>query len=412
MGDSIMNILKASLGLGVWSLSEAITSGTGPGSAALIILCTCGLSCWTFALVGEACEAYEQARGTKGDARSCGDFRKVWAYCVGAKSAIIIDILLMAYALAVAVPYVITIRGLLSPLLGVAGCPQALLGVPLRIAVGLICLALSRLRLMKYLAITSLLGNIALLVTFAIMTLRLFDGSYAPGGLFVGEESGEVFDMWAVTSLTPVLAVRSTFSTSSHFTATKVFEQMKDRSAARVCYAAKVAYVTLFVFYTAASLCGVYTFPGRALVPVLNSYNYKDPIANLARWMNIVSNCGTFPFLFAAAEQSCGRLVEYFAEGVNSTDKAEDMGMAMLGVIISVLGMVLDDVGKCVTVAGAFFTATFVYILPVVMRLGMLRRHTGEKENSGGSVFQGCLLVTLMYGFLCVAYGMAHVAGY
>merc|ERR1712217_864285 len=85
--------------------------------------------------------------------------------------------------------------------------------------------------------------------------------------------------------------------------------------------------------------------------------------------MNFVSCAATYPLLFVAAEQPAGRLLLSFRN--YSVYEAEGKGMLFLGASCAFLGVILDDLGRGVTLAGAFIVSVFVWILPAMLALAV-----------------------------------------
>merc|ERR550539_181058 len=101
---------------------------------------------------------------------------------------------------------------------------------------------------------TSTLGNIATLGQVSIIVLRYFDGSYAPGGYFYSKgvplAAASTVGLWDVGPQTSVLMLRLTLAINSQFGATRIYEQLRHRSANRYRLVAFSGYVFVAMLYS------------------------------------------------------------------------------------------------------------------------------------------------------------------
>ena len=162
-----------SLPAGVAAFSDN-RSAIVPASA--IIAALGALSAYTFSLIGRACaqtkaESYEQS----------------WARSVSPKTAALPAGACVATCFAGCLAYTIIIGDSFSALartfLGAAS-PAANPSAVIATLSATVLLPLSLLKNLSALGFTSMLGTGGLVYTAAMMGLRYFDGSYAPGGQF------------------------------------------------------------------------------------------------------------------------------------------------------------------------------------------------------------------------------------
>lgn len=421
---AVINLIKSAIGTGVLTLPEGACHDTGAGAQAVIIGLMCMAGAWTFSLVGGACEKFEQSSTRdRADPRACGDFLKVWRSIVGAMTAPIIDFLVLTYALVICTMYVLTLYSFVKPLLEVAGVDERHLGWRLKALMAVLCFGMSRLRRMKSMAWTSILGNFSTFMTIVIILVRWLDGSYAPGGVFHDDSPREMPAFWSIGRTTPVFILRVTYSASAHFVAPQIYEQLKGRTASRLRAVTFMGYIFIGCIYASVSLGGSLTFGISSAVPIISSYAINDKLFIIARWFNFITIATVYPLVFATSEHPAGRLIVFWrnrkelrsmspAMGKLQAEASEedtDRSMTVLAVLTSIAGFLVQDLGIAITLAGAFLCGIFVWVMPSVLALAAT---SGAGPFSLGVRLERLgAMAAIAYGVLQIIYGSAYIFG-
>lgn len=170
-------LTKAVVGLGVLTLANGISSGTGVGPSTIAMATTTAVGAYTFSLVGEVCDLSGLG--------AASTFQNLWVASMGASSLWLLQSAIVSLCFSLCTVYLLCLGELLPPLFTLARAP-----IPLRFrrpcvlvgaaAVLPLCLQSS----LSGLSFASLLGASAVAFTCLFLVGRWLDGSYARGGRF------------------------------------------------------------------------------------------------------------------------------------------------------------------------------------------------------------------------------------
>ena len=224
---AVVNLAKNIVGSGVLALAAGVAAYSGAGIAVLpalgIMLALCGLSCYSFSVIGRV-----------GADAGAATYKETWASVFGTSTSALPAAIVTFKTLVGAVAYAIIIGDSFGSINRLAGCAQfgarnsrraqfshnlfsdRLLSLPRRLPAALcnsnlligafgvfVFLPLCLMRDLSSLAVGSILGTAGTIYTSLFMLLRLVDGSYGAGGkyheaiekvarpLFVARAAGE-----------------------------------------------------------------------------------------------------------------------------------------------------------------------------------------------------------------------------
>ena len=222
---AVVNLAKNIVGSGVLALAAGVAAYSGAGIAVLpalgIMLALCGLSCYSFSVIGRV-----------GADAGAGTYKETWASVFGTSTSALPAAIVTFKTLVGAVAYAIIIGDSFGSINRLAGCARnsrraipglaknfpsdPLVSLPRRLPAVLcnsnlligafgvfVFLPLCLMRDLSSLAVGSILGTAGTIYTSLFMLLRLVDGSYGAGGkyheaiekvarpLFVARAAGE-----------------------------------------------------------------------------------------------------------------------------------------------------------------------------------------------------------------------------
>lgn len=248
-----------------------------------------------------------------------------------------------------------------------------------------VLLPLCMLKSFAPLAPFSLLGILGTMFTAGVLALRLFDGSYAPGGQFHEAIAANLRPALASGAGSPLLGpmifvLVSMLSTSfiAHYNAPKFYTELEDRSIPKLNKVVQNS----FNFCTAAFIfmmgCGFLTFGGASQGLILNNYAEKDVLAKLCRLAIGASIVFGYPLTFVGIRDGVLDLLGK----KNPSGKAQTITTLILLSITSTLAVFLRDVGFVVSFGGALLGSCIIYIFPALIFI----RTMAAKIKSGDIV--------------------------
>ena len=145
-------------------------------------------------------------------------------------------------------------------------------------------LPLCLMRSFAILSYTSLLGILGTLYTGVFMGIRLFDGSYAPGGQFYGSLSA-LPKFGTTTSPAAAFILVSMLSTAyiAHYNAPRFYTNLKDRSVKKFNVLTAAGFGASIAIMGTMMAMGFLTFGAASSGFVLNNYASGDALATVAR---------------------------------------------------------------------------------------------------------------------------------
>jgi len=384
VAQSVFNLTKNILGIGVLSLPAAVAAGTGLAPAVLLTIALGMYSGYTFSLYGRVCESTGE-RNFNGLGLSTSGPR--WANAMTWACTVRTVFSCLAFSIVVADSFSTILQGFGAP---AALCARnAVLGGITLFVLLPICLlpdlsALSRI---------SFLGVSAMAYTMVFMIIRCLDGSYAPGGSFFEDalQAGAASGNWAVNISTLVLVSSLGTACSAHYNAPRYYDQLRDRSVGRFNVMVGVAF-SLVVGMCLAFMCAGYlTFGAACKGNILLNYSTRDPLATAARIAVSSSVVCTYPLAFTGLRDGVMSLT-----GMRAS--ARNFRLTSVGLLALVTGLALAirNVAFVVNLGGAIFGALTVYIFPSVLYLLLPGRRPGaEAQVAKVTVASGVLLAVL-----------------
>eukprot|EP00413_Alexandrium_margalefii_P007320 CAMPEP_0204528686 /NCGR_PEP_ID=MMETSP0661-20131031/9660_1 /ASSEMBLY_ACC=CAM_ASM_000606 /TAXON_ID=109239 /ORGANISM="Alexandrium margalefi, Strain AMGDE01CS-322" /LENGTH=401 /DNA_ID=CAMNT_0051534677 /DNA_START=24 /DNA_END=1229 /DNA_ORIENTATION=- len=385
MAQSVFNLAKNIVGIGVLSLPAAVAAGTGLIPAVILTVALGVYSGYTFSLYGRVCEATGE-RNFKGLGLATAGPR--WASAMTWACTLRTVFSCLAFSIVVADSF--------SAILQSFGAPAALCarntvlgGMSL-----FVILPLCLLPDLSALSYTSLLGSLGMLYTMVFMTVRRLDGSYAPGGAFFDAAlaAGSASGRWSVNVSTLVLVSTLGTACSAHYNAPRFYEQLRNRSVGRFNTVVAVSFSVAVAMCLTAMCAGFQTFGAASRGNILLNYSTRDPLATAARIAVSSSVVCTYPLAFTGLRDGVLSLL-----GVPATKR--NFCLATVGLLSTVTGLawVIQNVAFVVNLGGAVFGALTVYIFPCVLFLLLKRKKARgpERQLAKATVVGGVLLALL-----------------
>lgn len=392
---STFNLAKSIIGAGVLSLPSGIAFFANDPKATIPAGVICALmgvlSAYSFSLIGKTCEQ------TKANS-----FQDAWAKSVDPKSAWMISAGITAKCFLASLAYSIIIGDSFTALaktFGVSPMIATRTNVILAVA-SLILLPLCSLKSLAALAPFSLLGLSGTLYTAVFMAIRLFDGSYAPGGQFHTAVAASLRPSFGkrveLNHLAFVLVSMLSTSYIAHFNAPKFYNELKDTSLPRFNTVVNSAFLISIVTFVFMMSVGFLTFGGNSAGFVLNNYASHDKLATFARLAVGAALITGFPFTFTALREGILDLGKVTGEKRQLAMPKLTVGLLSL---VTALALVLKDVGFVVSLGGALFGCALMFCVPAYMNISNIRsKGSGSKLEIaanygivGLGVFMGAL---------------------
>ena len=234
----------------------------------------------------------------------------------------------------------------------------------------------------------SVIGNIGLLMTAGVMTLRAL-----PGGAYSAASAATNYLSTLPIGLHPSFGViglkgpKSVFVLSSmaatafliHMAAPEFYQTLENKSVKRfgILSATGFAGVVLLSAYMMA--VGFLTFGGACKGMILNNYSTLDLGATLCRFLMGVSLLGSYGILGNIMKGAFFQLLQKKKE---VTESVRMNSTRMLVGSITALALLLEDAGFVVSLSGATFGTAFIYIIPSLLFLKSTARRVGNGSMS------------------------------
>jgi sodium-coupled neutral amino acid transporter 11 len=226
----------------------------------------------------------------------------------------------------------------------------------------------------------SIIGNIGLLMTALVMTLRAL-----PGGAYSATAATNYLSTLPV-GLHPSFGVvglrkfSSTFVMSSmtataflvHMAAPEFYQTLEKRSVERFGVLSAAGFAGVIILSAYMMCMGFMTFGGACKGMILNNYSTLDPGATLCRFLMGVSLLGSYAFIGNVMKNAFFQLP--FFKGKEITNDIRVRTTRVLVGTITGLALLLDDAGFVVSFMGAIFGSALIYIAPPVLFLKSTKR--------------------------------------
>eukprot|EP01035_Chromulina_nebulosa_P026613 gene26613-34860_t len=386
IATSTFNLAKSIIGAGVLSLPSGVAFYSDSPTAlipASIITIVMGLvSAYSFSIIGKACEQH-----------SAESFQDVWAKSVNPNTAWIISSAITATCLLASLAYSIIIGDSFTSLAQTFNLPLILTkrtNVILFIST-LVLLPLCSLKSLSALAPFSILGLAGTLYTAIFMAIRYFDGSYLPGGKFFAALPAvgrPIFNSRGGIEINKIFVLVSMLSTSfvAHFIAPRFYNELKDKSVSRFNQVVSYSFLSAIVTFIFMTVTGFLTFGGATAGFVLNNYASFDGLATFARLAIGLALLTGYPFTFSALRDGILDLLN--VTGSVREGLVPYLTFGLLGLVTG-LALVLKDVGFVVSVSGALFGCSLMFIVPAIMNINNIKsfaKSTDKALSKGNKV--------------------------
>jgi len=384
VGVSTVNLFKGIVGAGVLSLPNGVAkfsdSRSGLVPALLIAGCLGAFSAYSFWSIGRMCMRMKRV-----------SYVNMMVCVYGEGVRLPVEALIVAKTTTAILIYSIIIGdmsrdlGQMFHLTGIISKRAALLGL---VSV-LVLLPLSLQRSLAKLAPVAALGSAGVLYITIFMALRLYQGAYAPNGVFSAEAPFEPSFDQKGTLLLPVFKLVSMLSTAyiAHFNAPKFASQLIDPTSGRFAVVTGSAFFLSYLVMAGVMVFGFLTFGGACQGLILNNYALTDWCAAVARVATIVSVTAGYPFIMVACRDGWVDLaLRILKEDPLDRHPLPWMkkGMTVLMVLlVSGIAMVVDNLGLVVEIVGAVLATSLIYILPALAFIG----ETGPNIKDGSARF-------------------------
>ncbi|CAM9343192.1 unnamed protein product, partial [Chrysoparadoxa australica] len=373
LGSSTCNLVKNVVGASALALPGGVATFSASKSALIpSIGLTCalgGLSGYCFSLIGRSCAA------TKSDT-----IGEAWSRTIGDKSSWIPTATSISMCVAACIAFSVILGDIVTDLAVTFALPaiftQRRVGLGLLASVALFPLCL--LENLKPLQYTSVLGVGGTFYTAAVMALRYFDGSYAPGGRFYDliaasarprfEGTGLILLVYTFMcgALNPLaLMLVSMLSTSfvAHYNAPTFYSELKNKSVPRYNFVVGAGYA-ISVLVGSAMMCFPFlTFGGNCLGFIINNYHTTDLLATLSRVAIGVSLTFGYPLSFIPMRDGILRSLGYSKPG----KKTVRLATLLMVTLFTTVGILIRNLGFVIAFSGAVLGSLIAYIFPALM---------------------------------------------
>jgi amino acid permease len=235
--------------------------------------------------------------------------------------------------------------------------------------------ALLPLCLLKNLAVLapfSMLGLLAMAFTGVAIAMRYFDGSYVEGGQFYNEIDDKMKPSFGDQGFLAgfglnvlVLLCMVSEAYIAHYNAPRFWIELKQRSVPRfgkvVCWSFGIS-AAYYVFVTSF---GFLTFGAHSAGFLLNNYSTQDTLASISRACVGCSLIFGYPLIFVGFRDA---MLDVFLipPSLQTAYNLNLLTILML-TLITLLAMVLQDLGLVTAVGGGTLGTVVVFIVPTLM---------------------------------------------
>jgi len=358
------------------------------------------VAAYSFSIIGKVCK--------ETDSKS---FMEAWEKTVSPNSAWLITGSITSLCFLASLAYSIILGDSFSSLFKTFNLPLLVSNRSnsILLLTSLVLLPLCSLKSLSALAPFSLLGLGGTLFTAIFMVVRLFDGSYAPGGRFftdlVLKPSFQQRGGYKIASINSFVLL-SMLSTSfvAHYNAPAFYNELKDASMERFNTVIKGGFLASILLFCLIMSVGFLTFGGSSLGFVLNNYSGKDFLATAARLAIGVALITGYPFTFSALRDGIMDILKIKNEERNKV--FVPITLTSLSVLTA-LALVLKDVGFVVSISGAMFGCSVMFIIPAIMNISLIKK---QAKNMGKTLTKSNNFeITTNYGMMGTGFVMAVI---
>ena len=264
---------------------------------------------------------------------------------------------------------------------------------------------------------SSMLGVCGILVTFATIAFRAFDGSYAPNSALaeaIGEKlrpsfPSPKFTLFKTGKGALVLANMMCVAFLAHYNAINYYKELENRSPRRYKVAIATGFGISLSIFAGMMILG-YSIFGTACQPLIlnNFHRTKDALATGARLAIGLAITFAYPLMFAGLKSSMFNLIDRPAAAAatapTKTAARESNKTIKQAAIIAALSSITaiafkcgeEDVSLVLGIVGSVLGCGVAYVLPGALRLSHMRsKKKAGLKNGSVDIIVSHLLVAL-----------------
>lgn len=368
---SVINLIVNVLGVGVLTISWALTQTSVVNGIALLVI-MCVLNIFAFHLIARCCEA-----------SGSFSYLDMGRMVLGHRGGTIVQSVVLFHTYFSCVSYTIFIGDLLPKAitstfnsdldLGESGF-RALVIVVLAVAVLTPLALVKKLEFLKYTSFSACVG-IGFLVCVVIYRF------VRPPSTALPWEDRTILWFEFEPCLLPAVPILS-LSFCAHFNGPDYFKELKSRSVKRFTQVAGVALFICLVVGIVVALFGELTWGNRVEKILLDNYG-KDPNGNLdtlvvlLQWVFALVIAWTLPSMFFSVKQGFFSLL--FPTMDRSSVAANVLSVLVLYSAV-VIGIFFQQITVVLVYLGAISGSSIVYIFPALLWLGFATAQEGSQE--------------------------------
>ena len=392
--SSIFNLAKSVVGIGVLSLPGGVAF-LSDCPITLVPACLIGilmgtLAAYCFSSIGRACDVHQSK-----------SFQDVWAKSVNARTAWMVSAGITAKCLMASLACSIIIGDTFTALAETFGFSSFFRDRKhvIVLLTSTILLPLCSLENLSALAPFSILGMGGILYTAFFMTLRYAQGSYSESGQYFADVVLKPsFNKIPLNWNNRVFVLLSMLSTSfiAHYNAPKFYSELERPDIVKFNKIVAAGFGLSILFNLYIMCVGYLTFGGNSLGFVLNNYSGQDTLATYARVAIGAAILTGYPFTFSALREGLMDLMNISEDKRKKT--LRPLTIVLLS-LITIMALLLKDVGFVVSLSGSLFGCSLMFIVPAIMTIQNsknLRRKSGNGNSLEISMNYGIILLGIV----------------
>lgn len=162
----------------------------------------------------------------------------------------------------------------------------------------------------------------------------------------------------------------------AHFNAPKIWSELKNPTLSRFNTVVVGAYSFAALMYWVVMATGFLTFGGHSSGMILNNYANSDKLAAIARITVGLGLLCSYPLAFSALRESAFDLLK-LKTPIQRDNAHVPVTLGVISVI-TLMALVLRDVGVVVGLGGALIGAMLMYTIPSYMNLCIMSSDAGK----------------------------------
>eukprot|EP01041_Mallomonas_annulata_P004741 gene4741-9415_t len=377
LASSSTNLVKNCVGAGVFSItSKLIAISSDPGTVTNGIAIIALMSMWAtynFWIIGETCQITNST--TYGES---------WAKTVSKETEWIVQMVVTLSPIVSCLANTIVLTDVLQSLFLGFGFPQWLVAnrnLVISLLGSVILFPICSLKDLSALRSVSVFGLFGQLLAMAIFALRIFDGSYFPGGQFFIPPT-KLAAAFIAAPIDPmkyfVFASLLSYCFVTHYNAPRFYNELKHKNSERFLTLSSISFSIAGLIYITTMLLGLTLFGIHSKPFILNNFVSSDPLALIARSAFGASVLASFPLIFLSMRNWLMSVTSkkfHFISGRRPIT-------AFLLTLICGLAVRFKDVSVVGSLSGAIFGSTMMFIFPPIMYIRALQKKAKANNTS------------------------------